>query len=354
VPDKIDYEDEQLKIITTHPPTGIVGAICPWNFPLVLAAAKIAAALVMGNCIIVKPSPYTPCTTLKFAELAISVLPTGVFQALNGSNQVGELMTLHHGIDKITFTGSTATGRKVLVNATKSLKRVTLELGGNDASIVCPDVDVEQVAKKVAAGAFFHAGQMCVATKRVYVHQDIFREFTDAFIEAARAMQIDTPKEHPSLFTPLQNKMQFEVVQGLIADSKANGYQIACGGGASEGKGLFIKPTVVLLPPDDSRVVMEEQFGPIIPILSWKSEEEAIGRANQTETGLGGCVWAKDVATAERIASNLEVGTVWINSYEIPNPHGYFSGWKQSGMGGEWGTQGLLSYCQSRVLHIYK
>lgn len=354
VPDKVDYEDDRLRIVSTHPPIGIVGAICPWNFPLVLAAAKISAALVMGNCIIVKPSPYTPYTTLRFAELALSVLPPGVFQALNGNNEVGRLMSLHPGIDKITFTGSTATGRRVVENATKTLKKVTLELGGNDASIICPDVDIQHVAKQVATGAFFHGGQMCVATKRVYVHRDIFPEFADAFVAAAKETQIEVSGDKPSLFSPLQNEMQYGVIHDLITDSKDQGYEIACGGEVDQEPGLFIKPTVVIRPPDDSRIVREEQFGPIIPLLEWTSEEEVIQRANGSEAGLGACVWAKNVGVAERIASNLEAGTVWINSFEIPNPHGYFSGWKQSGMGGEWGAQGLLSYCQTRVLHYYK
>jgi acyl-CoA reductase-like NAD-dependent aldehyde dehydrogenase len=320
----------------------------------VLAAAKIAAALVMGNCIIVKPSPYTPYTTLKFAELALAVLPPGVFQALNGNNEVGRLMTIHSGIDKITFTGSTATGRKVHENAIKTMKKVTLELGGNDASIVCPDVDVQHVAKQVATGAFFHGGQMCVATKRIYVHRDIFREFADTFLAAVKETQIDVSGRDPSLFSPLQNEMQYGVIRDLIKDSKAQGHDIACGGEVDQEQGLFIRPTVVVRPPDDARIVQDEQFGPIIPLLEWTSEEEVIQRANGTESGLGACVWAKDVTTAEKIASNLEAGTVWINSFEIPNPYGYFSGWKQSGVGGEWGTQGLLSYCQTRVLHYYK
>ncbi|KAF5702794.1 aldehyde dehydrogenase n-terminal [Fusarium mundagurra] len=354
VPNTVDYEDDKMKIVSTHPPIGVVGAIRPWNFPLVLATAKISASLVMGNCIIVKPSPYTPYTTLKFAELALSVLPPGVFQALNGNNDVGRLMTVHPGIHKITFTGSTATGKKVLENAAKTMKKVTLELGGNDPSIICPDVDVKHVAKQVATGAFYHAGQMCIATKRIYVHKDVFTEFSQAFLAAAKATQIDPSGRQPSLFGPLQNEMQYGVIKDLINDSKAQGLDIACGGEVGQEQGLFIKPTVVIRPPDTSRIVKDEQFGPIIPLLEWSSEEEVIERANATVDGLGACVWAKDAATAERIASSLQSGTVWINSFEIPHPHGYFSGWKQSGVGGEWGRQGLLSYCQTRVLHIYK
>lgn len=351
----MNYEDEKLKIISTHHPIGVVGAICPWNFPLVLAVAKAAAALLMGNCIIIKPSPFTPCATLKFAELATSVLPPGVLQALNGDNDVGRLMTIHPGIDKISFTGSTATGKKVAASAANTLKKVTLELGGNDASVICADVDVKSVASKVATGAFFHSGQMCVATKRVYVHESIFQEFRDSFVEAVKNIKIGHSGDEPTLFSPVQNELQYNIVKGLIADCIENKYTLLCGGEVDvEQPGLFIAPVVVDQPPDDSRIIQMEQFGPIIPLMKWSTEDELLERVNGTDTGLGACVWAKDVGTAERIARRLEAGTVWINSFEIPNPHGYFSGWKQSGIGGEWGRQGLLSYCHTQTIQVYK
>ncbi|PYI34789.1 aldehyde dehydrogenase [Aspergillus indologenus CBS 114.80] len=335
-PDKIEYEDESVRIVSTYPPLGVVGAICPWNFPLVLAVGKIAAALVMGNCVIVKPSPMTPYATLKFVEYTLDILPKGVLQALNGSNEVGARMTTHPDIDKISFTGSTATGRRIAESAGRSLKRVTLELGGNDASIVCADIDVNEVAARVAQGCFFHAGQMCVATKRVYVHRDVLPQFRRS---------------------PLQNRMQYQIVQDFLADSAKQAHTFSVGGPERDGKplpGLYISPTVVDRPPDNARIVQEEQFGPVIPILEWSDEAELIRRVNATESGLGACVWALDVATAERIARQLEVGTVWLNSFAIPHPHGYFSGWKQSGIGGEWGRQGLLSYCHTQTLQFYK
>ncbi|KAK7431289.1 hypothetical protein QQZ08_002060 [Neonectria magnoliae] len=354
VPDEIEHEDETVKIVSTHPPLGVVGAICPWNFPLVLAMAKVSAALIMGNCIILKPSPFTPYATLKVAELAIPLFPPGVFQVLNGDNEVGRLMTLHPGIDKITFTGSTATGKKVAANAIKSLKRMTLELGGNDASIICPDVDVQTVAQKVAAGCLFHSGQMCVATKRVYVHKDIFEEFREALVKAVRATEIDVSGQESTTFSPIQNDMQYQIVKDLLADSKSNGHTFVCEEGSQQQPGLFIRPSVIDRPPDDSKIVTMEQFGPIIPLMEWSSESDVIQRVNDTDSGLGSCVWARDTATAERLARKLEVGSVWINSFEIPSPYGYFSGWKQSGVGGEWGRQGLLSYCHTQTLQIFK
>ncbi|KAE8327214.1 Aldehyde/histidinol dehydrogenase [Aspergillus sergii] len=351
--DETIQEDTIMKIVKTHSPLGIVAAICPWNFPLVLAVAKVAAALVTGNCVIVKPSPFTPYSILKFAEIARDIIPSGIFQALNGNNTLGEHMTTHPGIDKVSFTGSTATGKKIMESASRTLKRITLELGGNDATIVCPDVDVKKAASEVANGCFFNAGQMCVATKRVYVHEDVYNEFRREFLEAVKAFSLKSlPDLHP-IFGPIQNHMQYAIVQEFIQDCKTHGYQIVTGGDAVT-PGLFIEPTVVDNPPDNSRVVKDEQFGPIIPLLSWKEEDEVVRRANHTETGLGACVWAKDRDYAEHLGRRLEVGSVWINSYEKPNPVGYFSGHKQSGIGGEWGRQGLLSYCNTQILHIYK
>ncbi|OQE29600.1 hypothetical protein PENSTE_c002G05489 [Penicillium steckii] len=354
LPDEVNYEDDKIKILSTHHPIGVVGAICPWNFPLVLAIGKIAAALVMGNCIIVKPSPFTPCSTLKFAEIAMSVLPSGVLQALNGDNYIGRLITIYPGIDKISFTGSTATGKKVATSAAEHLKRTTLELGGNDASVICSDVDVESVASQVAAGAFFHSGQMCVATKRIYVHEDIFDRFRNIFVEKVKSIKIDPSGEQPTMFSPVQNELQYGIIQELIADCENHKYTLLCGENEKSQPGLFIAPIVVDQPPENSKIVQMEQFGPIIPLMKWRTEDEMIARVNGTDTGLGACIWAKDVSTAERIARKFEVGTVWINSVEIPNPHGYFSGWKQSGIGGEWGKQGLLSYSHTQTIQLYK
>ncbi|KAF3394015.1 Aldehyde dehydrogenase family 1 member A3 [Penicillium rolfsii] len=352
ITDEIVHEDDTMKIVQTHSPLGIVAAICPWNFPLVLATAKVAAALLTGNCIIVKPSPFTPYSILKFAEKATKIVPAGVFQALNGDNALGASMSTHPGIQKISFTGSTKTGKKIMEAASGTLKRITLELGGNDATIVCPDVDLSKVASEVVNGCLFNAGQMCVATKRVYIHESIYREFMERVVEAAKAFT-EQPSTAPPIFGPIQNYMQYAIVQDLIEDCKATGCKIVAGQNQS-ANGLFIEPTIVDNPPDDSRIVKEEQFGPIIPLMSWKDEEEVIRRVNDTDAGLGACVWAKDSTRALSIGRKLEAGSIWINSYEKPNPAGYFSGHKQSGIGGEWGRQGLLSYCNTQSIHIFK
>jgi acyl-CoA reductase-like NAD-dependent aldehyde dehydrogenase len=269
-----------MKIMSTHTPIGIVAAICPWNFPLVLATAKIAAALLTGNCIIVKPSPLTPYSVLKFAELAAAadILPPGVFQALNGENELGELMTLHAGIDKISFTGSTRTGQRIMANAARTLKRVTLELGGNDASIVFPDVDVDDVAGQVAVGCFFNAGQMCVATKRVYVHEDIYEEFREKMVAAVRGLMV--APESASILGPLQNTMQHAVVQRLIADSREMGHRFALGQDQSTVSGHFISPVIIDRPPDDASLVQEEQFGRMPPVSICFSSFSMLNNSN--------------------------------------------------------------------------
>ncbi|KAJ5512624.1 hypothetical protein N7463_002176 [Penicillium fimorum] len=323
LPDKVEYENDDLKIMSTHHPIGVVAPICPWNFPLVLATGKIAAALVMGNCIIVKPSPFTPCATLEFAELATSALPRGVLQ----------------------FHRIYCDWKKVAESATKTLKRVTLELGGNDVSIVCSNVDVKIVAPKVAAGSFFHSGQMCVATKRVYVHEAVFQEFRDAFMEAVKNIKVDLSGDESSLLSPIQNNLQYKVVKYLISDCKENNYTLLCGGNTDEQPGLFIAPVVGDRPPHDSRIVQ---------LTKWYTKDEVISKVNGTATGLGACMWSGDIGTAERIARKLEVGTVWVSSAEVPNPNGYMSGWKQSGIGGEWGNQGLLSYSLTQTIQLYK
>jgi acyl-CoA reductase-like NAD-dependent aldehyde dehydrogenase len=239
----------------------VVAAICPWNFPLILSSIKVFSALATGNCVIVKPSPFTPYSVLKWVELARGIVPPGVFQALNGGADLGGLMTSHPGIDMITFTGTIGTGKKVMASCAKTLKRVTLELAGNDAAVVCEDVDLKETAAKVAAGGFFNAGQMCVATKRVYVHERIYDEFLDALVaEVERGYTIQDDAKTPCPFGPLDNKMQYEVVKGMLEDCRRNGYRIATGGKVRE-KGFWLEPTVVVKPDEGSLLVREEQFG---------------------------------------------------------------------------------------------
>ncbi|KAI9869177.1 MAG: hypothetical protein M1830_005466 [Pleopsidium flavum] len=348
-------EDDEKVITTRYVPLGVAAAICPWNFPLVLSIGKIAPALLTGNCIIVKPSPFTPYTVLKVVEIGQQIFPPGVLQVLGGDDKLGPWLVSHPNIQKISFTGSIATGKKIMESAAKTLKRVTLELGGNDASIVLPDVDIEKTAPEVAMGAFFNSGQVCVASKRIYIHQDIYEPFLKAMVNFTKSLKVGQGNEDGVLVGPIQNEMQYEKVQQFFQDSKKNGYKFAVGTDeVDKSKGYFIQPTIIDNPPNDSRIITEEPFGPIVPCQPYTDEDEVIRRANNTNAGLGACVWGKDVARAERVGRQLEAGSVFINSWEKPTPQAIFGGHKESGIGGEWGTLGLLSFCNAQAMHVYK
>lgn len=316
---------------------------------------KVAPALLTGNTIIVKPSPFTPYTSLKFVELAQSIFPPGVIQVVGGNNDLGVSMCLHPDIDKISFTGSIATGKKVMETAGKSLKRVTLELGGNDASIILPDVDIKKVAPEVAMGAFQNSGQVCVATKRIYIHESIYKEFLAEMVTATKTLKVGSPDDGDNKLGPVQNHMQFERVKDLVSDSKSRGYRFAAGEpDVTASQGFFIQPTIIDNPPNDSRIIQEEPFGPIVPTQPWSDLEEVIARANATNTGLGACVWGEDVEQASNIARRLEAGSVFVNSFEKLTPQALFGGHKESGIGAEWGKTGLLAFCNPHVIHVYK
>ncbi|EME46559.1 hypothetical protein DOTSEDRAFT_70539 [Dothistroma septosporum NZE10] len=353
LPEERDEDDEKV-LLTRYTPLGVVGAICPWNFPIVLSLGKVIPAVLTGNTIIVKPSPFTPYTTLKVVELMQEVLPVGVVQAIGGDDYLGPMFTAHPGIAKISFTGSIATGKKIMAASAQTLKRVTLELGGNDASVVLPDIDIKKIAPQLVMGAFQNTGQVCVATKRIYIHKDIYEETLREMINFTKTLTVGAPADGAFL-GPVQNKMQYEKVKDYFEDTKNHGYKFAIGDAdIADGKGFFIKPTIIDNPPNDSRIIQEEPFGPIVPTQPWEDEEEVIKRANSSNTGLGACVWGKDVARAEKIAKRLEAGSVFVNSFEKPTPQAFFGGHKESGIGGEWGKDGLKAYCNAHVMHTYK
>lgn len=261
--DEVQHEDEHSRVVATHIPLGTVGAICPWNFPLILSNIKVVSALVTGNCVIVKPSPFTPYAVMKWVELSRGILPPGVFQVLNGGADLGAAMTEHPGIAKISFTGTIATGKRVMAACARTLKKVTLELAGNDACVVCADVDLDRVVPAVASGGFFNAGQVCVASKRIYVHESIYDEFLKRLVrEVDGKFGIQEDGYAPSVFGPVDNKVQFDVVKGIVEDCKNKGYDIVLGGKTEGlGKGFWLPPTIVSKPPEDSVLVQEEQFG---------------------------------------------------------------------------------------------
>ncbi|KAH8886544.1 aldehyde dehydrogenase [Thozetella sp. PMI_491] len=356
---RVVQDDDELLLTLRYQPIGVVGAICPWNFPLVLAATKIAAALITGNCIILKPSPFTPYTTLKLVELIRHAFPPGVIQALNGGNSLGHQMVVHPGIDKISFTGSSATGKRIMSAAAPMLKPITLELGGNSGCIVCPDIDPKVVAPQVAIGAFFNSGQFCMGTKRLYVHEDIYDEFLKELTAVVKSWKVGPTADlaEDLMMGPIQNEMQYGIVKKFFQDTVERGFEFALGGPLDERSfesNLVIPPAIINNPPDDSLVVTKEAFGPILPVLKWRDEDEVIARVNDTDTGLGGAVWTNDTARAERMAERIEAGTIWINSFEKPLAQAHFAGRKESGLGGEWGREGLYAYSLPKAVHFYK
>lgn len=352
-PSEIIIEDTPEHLVKTrHVPIGVVGAIVPWNFPVLLAVWKLAPALIAGNTIVLKPSPFTPLTALKLGELINQVLPAGVLNVVSGGDELGPWISAHQDIDKVSFTGSTATGRRVMESGSRNLKRLTLELGGNDAAIVLPDVDIEETAQKLFWGAFSNSAQFCLAIKRLYIHEDIYEPLSKALVAYARTVKVGDGAAADSQLGPVQNAVQFERLKTLLADVRNNDQKILLGGEVPQGKGYFFPLTIVDNPPEDSRIVVEEPFGPILPLLKYRTVDEAIERANASEYGLGGSVWGKDLAQAEAVAQRLQTGKVWINEIHVLTPYTPFGGHKQSGVGVENGSDGLHEYTNAQTISI--
>lgn len=344
---KRDGDDE---IVTRYTPIGVIGAITPWNFPLLLAVWKVAPALVAGNTMVLKPSPYTPLCTLWFGELAQQVLPPGVLNVLSGGNELGQWITEHPAIGKISFTGSTATGRRVMQSAASNLKRLTLELGGNDPAIVLPDVDAKAIARDLFWASFANSAQFCVACKRLYVHEDVYDDVARELVAYAKTVKVGNGLEADTQLGPIQNRMQYDKVSELLRHSREAGLTFLLGGTPEQRPGYFIPVTLVDNPPEDSRVVVEEAFGPVLPLLKYRDIEDVIARANDTPYGLAASVWGKDVAQAEAIARRLQAGTVWINQVHVFAPNIAFGGHKQSGLGIENSLHGLAEYCNLQTV----
>ncbi|TDZ72065.1 putative aldehyde dehydrogenase FUS7 [Colletotrichum trifolii] len=356
IKDEVLQEDDEKVIYSTFPPIGVCGAIVPWNWPILLGVGKIGPAVMTGNTIIVKTSPYTPYCDMKLGELAMSVFPPGVIQVLSGDDDLGPWMTTHPGIDMISFTGSIPTGKRVAENCAKSLKRYVLELGGNDAAIVCEDVDISKCIPKIATMAFLNSGQICMLAKRIYIHEKIYDEFRDAMVEFTKQnIKTGGGFEPDVVVGPVQNSMQYEIVKDMYAQIEKSGWKVALEGSTGEtSKGYFIEPAIIDNPPENSRIVQEEPFGPIVPLLKWSSEDDVLDRANALETGLGASVWSKDLKRAERMGRCLSAGSVWINSHFDVAPNVPFGGHKASGIGMEWGLEGMKHFTNSRSLWVWK
>ncbi|CAG8297157.1 unnamed protein product [Penicillium salamii] len=354
IPENVIEETEDRTIVQRHVPLGVVGGIVPWNFPVLLAVGKIAAALYTGNTIIVKPSPFTPYCDLKLAELAIQFFPPGVVQCLSGDDTLGPMITDHPDIDKISFTGSILTGKRVMASCAKTLKRVTLELGGNDPAIICEDVDIDAIIPKIGILSYLCSSQICMMIKRLYVHEKIYDEFLDKLVTFVKTLKVGDGTEEDTFFGPVQNEMQFEKAKDLFSSLSTESLKTALGGSIENSHGYYIHPTIVDNPPESSRVVQEEAFAPILPVLKWSDEDDVLERANALKTGLGSSVWSKDFDRATRMADQLQSGSVWVNSHFDVSPTAPMGGHKESGMGMEWGLTGLLTYCNSQTRWLKK
>lgn len=351
LPVKVLVDNETSRVEAHRKPLGVIGAIVPWNFPVILMAFKVPPALLAGNTIVIKPAPTTPLSTLRFGELIKDLLPPGVVNIITDANDLGAALTAHPDVRKISFTGSTATGKKVMASAAETLKRITLELGGNDAGIVLDDVNPKETAPKLFQGAFQNNGQVCIAMKRLYVHESIYDEMCNELATLAKNAIVGDGLQQGTQIGPLQNKMQYEKVKDLLEDTKKHG-KIIAGGEVPNQPGYFIRPTIVRDISDGTRVVDEEQFGPILPVIKYKDTEDAIARANASPYGLGGSVWSSNVDRAYEVANKMNSGTVWVNKHADLAPNIPFGGAGQSGFGSELGEEGLAEFTQLQVINV--
>jgi len=344
--------DEPDSLVVEHyAPLGVVGCIVPWNFPMILLSIKASIALSTGNTVVAKPAPTTPLTAALLGEVAAGILPPGVFNVIVDANDLGGLLSAHPDVAKISFTGSTATGRKVMANAAATLKRLTLELGGNDVAIVLDDADPAEVAAKLYSAATFNAGQTCMAAKRLYVPNAILDEMGERLAALASATVLGDGLDAGTQMGPIQNRMQFDKLQDLMAATHGEG-TVLTGGTPLNRPGYFIQPAIVRDLADDARLVTEEQFGPLVPLLSYDTIEDVIARANASDYGLGGTIWGKDLDKAAVVARGIETGTVWINKhldlrFDVP-----FGGVKQSGLGREQGQAGMKEFVDARIVNM--
>jgi acyl-CoA reductase-like NAD-dependent aldehyde dehydrogenase len=354
IPVEVVSDTPENRLEVRRRPYGVVAAITPWNYPLLLAVWKIAPALLAGNTLVIKPSPFTPLSTLLLGEVVRDVLPPGVVNVVSGGDALGAWMTAHPVPRKISFTGSVETGKKVAAAAAPDLKRVTLELGGNDAAIVLDDVSPDAVAEKLFWGAFTNCGQVCSAIKRVYVPEKLAAPLIERLAALAKSVKVGDGFQEGVQLGPLNNRPQFERVKELVDDAKRAGARIVTGGAPVGGKGYFYQPTIVADVAEGVRLVDEEQFGPALPVLTYRSLDDAVERANRTNFGLSGSVWSQDPERAAAVAGRLECGTAWVNQHLAITPFAPFGGAKWSGIGVENGKWGLLGFTEIQTVNVVK
>lgn len=339
---------------TLREPVGVVGAITPWNSPLLLLTFKLAPLLAAGCTCVVKPSEHSPASTVAFAEILHEAgLPAGVLNVVTGwDRSTGEALAAHTGVDKVAFTGSTATGAKVAQAAVANINRITLELGGKSPQVVFPDADLDAAANGLVAGVFAATGQTCMAGSRLIVHEDVKDELIRRVAARADAIKQGDPTEADTEMGPVANRPQYEKVLGYLQGAREEGWTIAAGGAANdELGGLFVKPTVVVAAPE-ATIAREEVFGPVLTAYTFRDEEEAVRLANDTPFGLAGAVWTKDVHRAHRMAQAIRAGTVWINAYRVVAPNMPFGGFGLSGIGRENGSDAVNEYLENKSVYV--
>ena len=350
----IIQDNEEARVEVRRKPLGVVGSIPPWNWPLMIAIWHIMPALRTGNTVVIKPSSLTPLTTVRFVELANTILPPGVLNIVTAESGIGSAIAEHPGINKIVFTGSTPTGKSIMRNGAINLKRCTLELGGNDAGIVLPDIDPKEIAPKLFKVGFHNNGQTCACLKRLYVHESVYADICGEMTAIAATVKIGNGLEEGVDFGPVQNEEQLNFVCEIARDAKQAGGRILCGGERLKRPGYFFPITLVSDISDGTRLVDEEQFGPILPIIKYSNVEDAIQRANSSRYGLGGSIWSDDLKKAKSLAGRLECGTAWVNDHGAIQPDAPFGGVKESGYGVEFGNYGLEEYTSIQTLKIAK
>ena len=355
LPVKVLEDTAEFRSELHHRPMGVVAGITPWNYPLNTAVWKILPAIATGNTVVIKPSPYTPLTTLRLGEIIRDIFPPGVINIIAGGNEIGQRLSEHPDINKITLTGSVATGTKVMASAAlRHLKRVTLELGGNDVAIVMPDVDIAEVVAPLFWFSFLNTGQVCIAIKRLYIHEDIFEPLSAALVEYAKHIPVGDGMDEQTLLGPIQNSMQYEKVIGFLNSVKEEGGRFLCGGEASPGKGYFIPVSIATDLDDNAQLVREEPFGPVLPLLKFTEVDDVVRRANDSPYGLGASVWSKNVHRAAQIAERIESGSVWINHHMAKKADAPFGGFKESGIGVENTELGMAEFTNVQVIRTPK
>jgi acyl-CoA reductase-like NAD-dependent aldehyde dehydrogenase len=353
-PRQVIRDDEKALVEALRRPLGVVAAIAPWNAPVVVAAFKIAPAMLAGNTVVLKPSPFTPLATLLMGELLRDVFPPGVLNVVSGGDALGRMMTEHPVPNKISFTGSVATGKAISSSSAPDLKHLTLELGGNDAAIVLDDADPTEVGEKLFWKAFQNTGQICAAVKRIYVHESLAAGVVETLTELARTVVVGDGMDESTQLGPINNLPQFNRVTELVEDALHAGGHATVGGKALDGPGYFFAPTVLVDVDDGVRIVDEEQFGPAVPVMTYRDVDDAVARANATTFGLSGSVWTGDPERGAAVAERLDCGTSLVNAHSELGPDQPLVGAKWSGIGAENGQWGLDGMTQLQVRYTAK